>query len=117
MEHVMIDLDKPRRLRYDSNSIADVEGAADAGIMALMGKERTGFNTVRLLLWGGLKWADRKLTVQQVGKLMDGYFKDGGTLIDLYEKVQEALEESGLFEFKEVDEEDEEGNMEAEAES
>lgn len=112
-KYVEIELDKPRRLRYDYNAIADVEEKAGYGIPAIFNKDRVGFHAFRLLLWGGLKWADGKLTVADAGKLINGFLKEGNTLEDLQEYLQNALEQSGLFAFEEAGEEDEEGNPEA----
>ena len=61
--YVNVELDgKPRRLRYQYNDIADVEEKAGLGIAAIFNEDRIGFHSIRLLIWGGLKWADHGLT-------------------------------------------------------
>lgn len=101
---------KSRKLRYDFNAIADIEKAAGLGIGAMFDENRTGFNSIRLLVWGGLKWQERGLTVERTGQLVGDYLKDGGSLEELMGKVMDALRQSGVIGFQEV----EEGNPEAE---
>lgn len=103
---------KTRKLRYDFNALADIEEKADMGIGQLFNERRAGFHSVRLFVWGGLKWQDRGLTVDRAGNLVKEYLAAGGTLEDLMGAVQSALKQSGVIDFKEV--EDEEGNLEAE---
>jgi len=101
---------KSRKLRYDFNAIADIEKAAGLGIGAMFDENRTGFNSIRLLVWGGLKWQERGLTVERTGQLVGDYLKDGGSLEELMGKVTDALRQSGVIGFQEV----EEGNPKAE---
>lgn len=102
---------KSRRLRYEINDICDIEEKADRGIAALFSAERIGFNTARLLLWGGLKWQDRGLTLQRAGNFIKDYMEDGGGYEELMQILQNALEKAGVLEFAAADEE--EGNAEA----
>jgi hypothetical protein len=101
---------KSRRLRYDFNAIADIEQKAGLGIGALFDENRAGLNSLRLLIWGGLKWQERGLTVEQAGQIVGDYLKDGGSLEELMGKVTDALRQSGVIGFQEV----EEGNPKAE---
>lgn len=101
---------KSRRLRYDFNAIADIEQKAGLGIGALFDENRAGLNSLRLLIWGGLKWQERGLTVEQAGQLVGDYLKDGGSLEELMGKVTDALRQSGVIGLQEV----EEGNPKAE---
>ena len=110
--YVMIELDKERQLRYDFNAIADVEERAGLGIVAMFNEDRVGFHSIRLLLWGGLKWKDRGLTVDRAGTMINTYLQNGGTIEVLMEKIREALQKSGIISYQEVDEE--EGNVTAE---
>ncbi len=114
--YVEVDLDdKPRKLRYRYNDVADVEEKAGLGIGAMFSEDRTGFHSIRLLIWGGLKWADRGLTVHRAGDLIQTYLDRGGELNKLMEKVRQALERGGIMKFVAADsEEGEEGNAEAE---
>ena len=101
---------KSRRLRYDFNAIADIEQKAGLGIGALFDENRAGLNSLRLLIWGGLKWQERGLTVERTGQLVGDYLKDGGSLEELMGKVTDALRQSGVIGLQEV----EEGNPKAE---
>jgi len=105
---------KSRKLRYDFNAIADIEQKAGLGIGAMFDENRTGFNSIRLLIWGGLKWQERGLTIERAGQFVGNYIRDGGSLEELMEKVHAALERGGLVKFKAVGTEDDGGNMKAE---
>jgi hypothetical protein len=113
--YVEIDLDgKSRKLRYDFNALADIEERAGLGIGAIFSEQRVGFHSIRLLVWGGLKWQDRGLTLERAGKMVGDYLQNGGTFEGLMDKVRQALQKSGMADFKEVEEEGDEGNAEAE---
>jgi|LSQX01.3.fsa_nt_gb hypothetical protein len=102
---------KSRKLRYDFNAIADIEEQAGLGIGAMFNETRVGFNSIRLLVWGGLKWQERGLTVERAGRFVGDFIRDGGTLEELMAKVHTALKQGGLVSFVELDDE---GNMKAE---
>lgn len=103
-------LDKPRRFRYDYNAIADVEERAGLGIGAMFTAERVGFHTIRLLVWGGLKWENRGLTLDAVGNMIGKYIEAGGNLADLVMEIKDCMVQAKII--QEVDE----GNEEAETE-
>ncbi len=88
---------KERRLRYTYNSICDVEERAGLGIGGLFSKERVGFNTIRLLLWGALKADDKGLTVDRTGNLLGDYLEQDGDLEVLYDELMVAFEKSGFM--------------------
>lgn len=113
--YVEIDLDdKPRRLRYRYNDVADIEEKAGLGIGAIFSEDRIGLHTIRLLIWGGLKWQEQGLTVYRAGELLQAYFERGGDLTQIMDKIKQALQESGIMKFGEPEQEGVEGNMEAE---
>ncbi len=91
-----IELDRPRRLRFDFNSLADAEHVTGAGIGAMLSGE-LGLRGYRALLWAGLKGEDRRLTVNAVGDLIQGRIDNGGTLEEIIEALTHALEASGVF--------------------
>ena len=98
MNYVEIELDgKTRKLRYDFNAIADVEEKAGAGITRLFGEDMVGLHVLRLLIWGGLKWNDRGLTIARVGDMLQKYLESGGELPVLSEVIQKALMVSGVL--------------------
>ena len=111
MRYEEIYLDKARKLRFDFNAIADLEQKAGVGIGALLSEEKVGFNTLRLLLWSGLKWEDRKLTSEQAGDLMQDFVENGGDLTYISVLITKALEKSGML----GKQGDEEKNVETEA--
>ena len=93
--HVDLTLDKPRRLRFDINALADVEQIGGHPLPQLLGV--LGFSTIRLLLWAGLRHEDRRLTVERVGDIMTAYLQGGGALATLAERITDALEQSGVL--------------------
>jgi len=95
---------KSRKLRYDFNAVADTEQKAGLGIGAMFDEDRTGLHHVRLHIWAGLKWQERGLTVERTGQFIQDYIQSGGDLAELMDKVREALQQSGLIKFQEVDE-------------
>ncbi len=102
---------KPRHLRYDINAIADVERETKSGFMTIMSQERIGFDTIRIMLWAGLKWEDPSLTVSKVGDHLQKYITINKanmvTAISVFSDViVEALKISGLLE----DSDGEQGN-------
>lgn len=84
-------------IRYDFNVIADIEEKAGAGIGSLFSSEKMGFNTLRLLVWGGMKWQDKTLTVGKAGIMIQSYLKNGGTIDEIGAVITKAIETSGLF--------------------
>ena len=86
-----------KKLKFTYNAVADVEEKVGLGISALFTGEKVGFNTMRHLLWGGLKWQDRTITVPGAGAMIEKYIENGGRLDDLMLKIFEALDKSGVF--------------------
>lgn len=94
---VTINLDRPRHIKFDFNSLADTEKVAGVGLGAIFAEDRIGFNMTRILLWGGLKWEDRRLTVERVGEMLQDYFQGGGSWEEITAKVLEAINACGIF--------------------
>lgn len=105
---------KPKRLRYDFNALADLEDRAGVGIGVLLSEQRVGLNTLRLLLWAGLKHEDRSLTPEKVGDTLQLLMENGMDLSLPMDRVRLALERSGLM--GKVEDEGDEGNAATEAE-
>lgn len=94
---VAIELDKPRRLRFDVNALADLEEHLGVGIGKVMEQE-ANFRLLRALLWAGLKWEEPRLTIERAGALIQDYLARGGDLDALAQKLISALlETSGLL--------------------
>lgn len=69
--------DKSYTLKYDYNSICDIEEMAGKPIQEVMSERNVGLFTVRLLLWGGLKWKNNGITKQQVGFIINNLVAEG----------------------------------------
>ncbi len=101
---------RPRKLRYDSNAICDLE---DAGVnvlgfisgiaqsyvenntdmaLNLMG----GVKFLRLFLYHGLKWDDNTLTLLKIGNWIDVAQENGAEITDMWKAVIKALTETTL---------------------
>lgn len=85
---VVVELDKPRKLRYGINQLIMLEEMLNIPITELANKQ-PGLKEIRTLLWCGLIWEDPDLTVEQVGELMDN-----ADLVELSAKVNEAIMQS-----------------------
>lgn len=73
---------------------------------------RINMLTIRDLFYYGLKGADKKITKNQAGVLMDMFIEEGHTFDEIIEMVMEALGKSLGHEDKEEDEPNEEGEEE-----
>lgn len=113
-EAVFIELGgKERKLRYD-NAAADMEElmGGKSLLYVLSNPIAAGFSAIRILLWGGLKHAEKGLTLQRVGLMMQEYLENGGSIEKLAEKLGDAVRKSKILGEERADEEseDEEGN-------
>ena len=86
-----------KRLRFDFNAMSDIEQYAGRGVGALFHPDNMGFNTIRLLYWGGLKWENPGLTIQKAGMIVGQMIKEGYTLEQLGELAAEAIEKGGFL--------------------
>lgn len=66
---VLIELDKPRNIRLDTNALALVEEVLDKPIDEF--GARFGIREARAVLWAGLLHEDKGLTLEDVGNLID----------------------------------------------
>lgn len=89
--YVTIELDKPRKLRYDTNALAELEDVFGKPLGELFQDQDVvklaGVKTLRALFWAGLLHEQPDLTIKQAGELMD--YSDIQTI---GEKVAEALQ-------------------------
>lgn len=105
--------DKEYLLKYDFNSVADIEEYFKKGIGQILSEEMIGFNTIRVFYWVGLRWKIKNLTIQKTGQILGEYLSNGGNLDYLVQKMQEALEKAKIIktksedELEEIDDEDE----------
>lgn len=84
---VIIELDRPRKLRYTFNSLVLAEEVLGKPIA--VGMLVAGMKELRILLWAGLKEEDSNLTLEQVGNLID---ESPLGFEEITSKVVEALE-------------------------
>ena len=107
---------KERRLRYDINAAADMEElmGGKSLLYVLSNPMAAGFSAIRILLWGGLKHAEKGLTLLRVGVMMQDYMESGGSIEKLAEKLGEAVRKSKILgeekTDKETEDESDEGN-------
>lgn len=93
---VTVELDKVRRLRYTNNNLILFEQMSGKSIMSIMPQtDATGrvikeaeisLTDARTLLYCGLKWEDRGLTLEKCGDLFDEF-----GLAFIMQKIGEAL--------------------------
>jgi hypothetical protein len=69
---VLLDLDKPRRLRYDLSALADIEEKMGIDSVYEFFEKPLNFRTIRTVVWAGLLHEDPTLTEQDVGRMVDG---------------------------------------------
>lgn len=84
--YVAIELDKPRRLRYDLNALAEIEEGTGKPLTALEAGNM-GVKDLRLILWAGLIHEDEELTLKDVGKMVSGE-----NIGEVLAKIKEAIE-------------------------
>lgn len=94
---ILVELDKPRRLRFDHNALSDADQALDHKLIHILNGSPIVLDTLRTLLWAGLKHEDPLMTVEKAGTLCDIWYQQGKSPIELAEKVSEALLASGVF--------------------
>lgn len=90
---------KERFLKYDINAAAEMEELLGGrSLMFIMANPAVaGFAAIRVLLWGGLKHAEKGLTLQRVGVMMQEYMEAGGTIEALSEIIGKAVRRSKIM--------------------
>ena len=90
---------KERKLRYDINAAADMEElmGGKSLLYVLSNPMAAGFSAIRILLWGGLKHAEKGLTLQRVGLMMQEYMESGGSVESLAGKIGDAVRKSKIM--------------------
>ena len=85
--YITIELDKPRRLRLDTNALCELEDVLGKPINEILREGAKGLRTVRAFLWAGLLHEDPELTLKEAGDLI----KLDDNLVYVQEKVTEAI--------------------------
>jgi len=97
-QYIAVDfLDKPRRMRFTVNSICDLEKNLGMPIGKAFSEDSIGLETIRALLWAGLKWEDRLLSATMTGDLIQKYLEDGGAMAEITRVIGESLSASGII--------------------
>lgn len=92
------DLDRERKIRFDSNAISEYEDFSRKSIIDVIFVQPTlTIGDVRALLWAGLHWEEARLTRERVGLLLEDYLVNGGLLGDLAAAIRLAINRSRLF--------------------
>lgn len=86
---VGIQLDKMRNLRYGINAICQMEDILNKPVSSLV--DGAGVRELRVMLFCGLSWEDKELTLEGVGDLMDEAIAENGVEY-LSDKLAAALE-------------------------
>jgi hypothetical protein len=94
---ILVELDRVRRLKFDCNTLSDADAHFNHKLLHILRYDPVVFDTLRVLLWAGLKSEDPTLTLEKAGVLMDVWCQKGNTQNDLAEKVVEAINESEVF--------------------
>ena len=85
--------DKQYTLKYDYNALCDIEEMSGQNLQSLFSDGKVGLNTIRLLLWGGLKWKMNGITKQQVGFIMNT-LQEEDRLNEVVQKASELIAQS-----------------------
>ena len=104
--HVKIQLDVPRRLRYDANAMAELtDYLGEDKVRVIQSLTKAPLSTLRAVLWAGLIHDDEELAIYprkgvlQVGRLIDK--APGKTLPDKMVYVGQKIEEAIIEAFPE----------------
>lgn len=77
--YVIVNLDRPRRLKYDMNAMAEAETVLDMPVISdsagesvfrRLAEKRGNVRFLRGLLWAGLLYHEPKITLAEVGNLI-----------------------------------------------
>jgi hypothetical protein len=114
LPYLEIDFDGDRRLYLDVRAAMSAEEKSGQTFVELF-LARGSVGTLVLLLWAGLRRDDRKLTRQGVSIMLSEWLRDGHTLEEAWEWIEEAGVRGGLL-TREQESESEDGDGEEDAE-
>lgn len=87
---VMVNLDRPHKLRYTTNALVSMEEILSKPIGQIVTEFSAGlfgFKDIRAILWAGMLHEDPKLTPEQVGDMID----EAESFAYVVQQVGEAL--------------------------
>ncbi len=85
----MIQADKQRRIRFDTNAFCMMEEITGKSLSEL--NDRAGIRDIRAMLFCGLFWEDDQLTLEKTGDILDIIMRRDG-LDEVTKKLGAALE-------------------------
>ena len=85
----MIQADKQRRIRFDTNAFCMMEEITGKSLSEL--NDRAGIRDIRAMLYCGLFWEDDQLTLEKTGDILDTIMRKNG-LDEVTKKLGKALE-------------------------
>lgn len=96
---VPIQLDKPRTLILNLETIEDLERALEGKPLGTVVQDLglMGVTTLSRVLWAALKTEDKSLHPNLVRKILQTYLDEGGEMRPVMDAVSEAINECGLF--------------------
>lgn len=83
--YIDIELDKPRRLKFDMNALAELEDVIGKPVSQL-NQDTVGIKELRAMVWAGLLHEEPKLTIKGAGDLIQL-----DRIKEITKKVTEAL--------------------------
>lgn len=90
-----IELDKPRRLRFDIQACVDMEAMLGMSLGEIVHRLRTvSITTTRGALWAGLKHEDPSLSLADAQQILQDYCEGGGKLLTVSKALDDALSNS-----------------------
>lgn len=97
--YVDLELDKPRRLRFDLRAIRDLEQVTGKSVGAITNDLRqVSVTAIIACLWTGLKHEDSTLNQNLIVKLLEQYLEDPAHSIKtVLRAIDDALSGSGLL--------------------
>lgn len=91
MKDYILDLDKPRELRFGFKASRMIRQRF--GERSLDSLLNIKWDEVPVLVWAGLKWDDKQLTVEQVEDLLDDAIPEKYTILEVTNTTLTALAE------------------------
>lgn len=84
---VILELDKPRRLRYGMNALVTIEELLGKSFIDLQSSGEFSLKDFRTIIYAGLLHEDKELTPEIIGDLIDEY----STFEEVSKKMEEAF--------------------------
>ena len=96
--YVDLELDKPRRLRFDLRAIRDLEVAMGGKPIGEIVQElrQVGVTAIVSALWAGLKHEDTSLNQNLITKILEQHLETH-SIRPVLKAIDDALNESGLL--------------------